>query len=44
VHGFGSSEAPQFHTYGNARNSFTADSDFHDRIDFLFYRAEKNIQ
>ena len=40
----GSSEDPQFHTYGNARNSFTADSDRHDRIDFLFYRAGPNIQ
>ena len=46
VHGQDSSEDPQFYTYGNSRNSFTADNMFnqHERIDFIFFRSGPNIQ
>ena len=44
VHGQESSNEPQFFTYGNSRNSFTADSNFHDRIDYIFYKSGPNIQ
>ena len=44
VHGQDSSNEPQFFTYGNSRNSFTADSNIHDRIDFIFYKSGPYIQ
>ena len=44
VHGQDSSREPQFFTYGNSRNSFTAGNDFANRIDYIFFRSGPNIQ
>ena len=44
VHGQDSSREPRFFTYGNSRNSFTAGSEFANRIDYIMFRSGPNIQ
>ena len=41
--GAGASDAPRFFTYGNPRNSFTADTMLPGRIDYIFYMSRPGV-
>ena len=44
VHGPAASDDPRFFTYGNRRNSFTADSHLPGRIDYIFHMSRPGIE
>ena len=41
--GAGANNDPQFFTYGNPRNSFTADAMLSGRIDYIFYMSRPGV-